>query len=322
MPPRLTLEQLVTDEAFDAAYTWLCKRRNRAPDNSDVWSFRQEWPEQKSVLKASLLSGNYRFEPLTCVPYGKNTVRFMWRAQDSLVQKLLVNGLITYLPDIIAPTCRHVKHHGGLKKTVAAVQEALPNPIFFFRSDIKSYYQSISHKRLMRQLKQHINDPRILDLLWHFLRHTLTWAGYYADNPQGLPLGSPLSSWLGALYLKPLDEVMAKEPVFYQRYMDDWVFLSPSRWKLRHAIKRMHACLEALELPLHPLKTEMGRISKGFDFLGYHLSPTQLTLASKTYDNCVDHVHRLYEQQATPRLIVTYLQRFIRWAKTPGCRGP
>ena len=48
-----------------------------------------------------------------------------------------------------------------------------------------------------------------------------------------MSLGSPLSPLMGTLYLKRLDDRMAKLGCFYIRYMDDWVILAPTRWKLR-----------------------------------------------------------------------------------------
>ncbi len=46
--------------------------------------------------------------------------------------------------------------------------------------------------------------------------------------------------FLGALYLKALDDRMAETGLFYARFMDDWVILAPTRWKLRRAIKAVN----------------------------------------------------------------------------------
>ncbi len=56
--------------------------------------------------------------------------------------------------------------------------------------------------------------------------------------------------------------------------------------------------MESVGLRLHPGKTFIGRVSKGFDFLGYHFSGkgNALTLAQKTIDNFLTKVRRLYEQ--------------------------
>jgi hypothetical protein len=41
-------------------------------------------------------------------------------------------------------------------------------------------------------------------------------------------------------------------------------------WQLRGAVKLVNQTLRALSLEKHPDKTFIGRIERGFDFLGYH----------------------------------------------------
>ncbi len=54
--------------------------------------------------------------------------------------------------------------------------------------------------------------------------------------------------------------------------------------------------LEIIILEKHPEKTFVGKIKRGFDFLGYHLSPERLTVARETLKRFVSHATRLYEQ--------------------------
>ena len=65
------------------------------------------------------------------------------------------------------------------------------------------------------------------------------------------------------------DDARAKTGLIYIRYMDDWVILSPTRWKLRKAVAIVNQCLADLRFEKHPGKTYIGRTDKGFDFPGY-----------------------------------------------------
>ena len=47
----------------------------------------------------------------------------------------------------------------------------------------------------------------------------------------------------------------------------------------------------------HPDKTFIGRIERGFDFLGYHFNPAGLTVAKATIEKFVARATRLYEQE-------------------------
>lgn len=71
-----------------------------------------------------------------------------------------------------------------------------------------------------------------------------------------------------SLSLKPLDEAMAASGLFYARFMDDWVILVPTRWKLRRIVRVVNGILAKLKVKQHPDKTFIARIAKGFDFLG------------------------------------------------------
>jgi RNA-directed DNA polymerase len=60
------------------------------------------------------------------------------------------------------------------------------------------------------------------------------------------------------------------------------VVLALTRWKLRRAIRIVNQTLNELKLGKHPDKTFIGRIERGFDFLGYYFTPGGLSLAPHT----------------------------------------
>ena len=102
---------------------------------------------------------------------------------------------------------------------------------------------------------------------------------------------------MGALFLRELDERFAASGLFYIRYMDDVVVLTPTRWKLRRAVALLNGIFTTLGLAKHPNKTFIGRVEKGFDFLGYCLWPDRLTVAQATVERFLARVTRLYEQE-------------------------
>lgn len=59
----------------------------------------------------------------------------------------------------------------------------------------------------------------------------------------------------------------------------------------------VNQALEGLALEKAPDKTFIGRIQKGFNFLGYQFSPEGLTVAQKTIERFVARTDRLYEQE-------------------------
>jgi hypothetical protein len=75
----------------------------------------------------------------------------------------------------------------------------------------------------------------------------------------------------------------------------------------------------SLRLEKHPDKTFIGRIEKGFDFLGYHFSPDGLSVAEKTIGKFLARAVQLYEQEQeepfSSPLFGLYVRRWVSWVR-------
>lgn len=315
MLPADLMEEIASDEVLEQAYRWLCHRRKHYSWNNDVWTLRFRWAQDKTALQQTLASGNYRFEPTNRIPNSPDDV-VLWSSRDALVLKATEIVLSRHLAPLVPKTCYHLAGNGGAKAAVRDVARQLPGNAFVFRTDVKSYYASIDHEILFNQLKQHIADARVLDLLWQFLRHVIYDCGRYEDVRQGIPMGCPLSPLIGAIYLVPLDQRMAEAGLFYVRFMDDWVVLAPTHWKLRAAVRCVNQSLADLKIRQHPHKTFVGRISRGFDFLGYRLASAGIMgPATPTVERCVERMSQLYEQGAAGVRIGDYVRHWWIWVR-------
>ena len=105
--------------------------------------------------------------------------------------------------------------------------------------------------------------------------------------------------------------------LFYVRYMDDILILTKTCWKCRRAIKQLNQAFIQLRLEKHPDKTFIGKVEKGFDFLGYHFSPEGLSVADATVRRFIEKATRLYEQEkGKPEgfpLLGLYVRRWTTW---------
>ena len=127
-----------------------------------------------------------------------------------------------------------------------------------------------------------------------------------------------MSPLFAALYLKPLDDAMDQAGIAYVRYMDDWVILTTSRHRLKRGIRLVNQTLNQLKLAQHPDKTWMGKIDRGFTFLGYHHTRAGLTPAKDTIKRFRQRLTQLYERGASNARIGAYETRW--WRCLHGCR--
>lgn len=134
---------------------------------------------------------------------------------------------------------------------------------------------------LLDQLAAHISDRRVLNLIGQYLRRTSERGGSFWDFDKGISLGCPLSPLMGAFFLHKLDVAMERLGLFYIRFMDDILVLAPTRWRLREGVKTVNRVFGALDLEKHPDKTFIGRIERGFDFLGYRFTRAGLEPGAK-----------------------------------------
>lgn len=301
---------------LNLAYDWLCQQRQHFPVNTDIWHFRFHWHQSKDQLLLKLNTGNYQFSPMQRIIKSNGQMIHLWSSEDALVMKVLANYLNTHLS--LSSHCTHLKGHGGLKHTVVELQHHLQQNQFVCKTDVKQFYESINQVTLMEQFDELNMNAIIKRYLWQVIRRTIESGGLYQEITKGIARGCSLSPILGAIYLSAIDKQFAQQNVFYRRYMDDIVILSKTRWQNRRVVKVLNQWFNRLNITKHPGKTFIGKIEKGFDFLGYHFSRNSLRLAPNTIRKHVEHINQLYEQQkkknATSKEIAFILGEYVkRW---------
>lgn len=154
--------------------------------------------------------------------------------------------------------------------------------------DRSSYFDTIPHRRLIKEIKKRVADRDIRDLLWKFLRAGVMEKGKYHETLTGTPQGGIISLLLANIYLHQLDRYMesnylhlskgerekrrrhGEENFFYIRYADDFVVLTNGTKAQALAMKEeLRSVLDQKGLKLSEEKTKVTHITEGFTFLGY-----------------------------------------------------
>ena len=217
--------------------------------------------------------------------------------------------LFVHARKYLSQSCTHIKGRGGVKGAITSINIRLRSRVFFARFDIKQYYLSFDHKALFSLLKTQKTPIWLIHVLQAYVRS----CGF-----KGIPAGCSLSPLLGAIYLDPLDKSMdrlsKKGKVTYIRYMDDYLILTSKRWHLKQAIVEMYRILDHLHLSVHPDKKDIGRVTKGIEFLGYRLDLRKSLRASPVaLSRFSDNFRRLYEQGASTMRLWQYTEKWTSW---------
>jgi len=161
----------------------------------------------------------------------------------------------------------------GCREAVGRVEELLSQGhVWCVDADLKSYFDTIPHERLMALIEQRIVDGSVLGLLEQCLKAgVLEELRGWQPTERGTPQGAVISPLLANLYLNPLDHEVAKRGWAMVRYADDFVVLCCRKEETETVLAFLRQWTAAAGLSLHPTKTRVVNAeSEGFDFLGWH----------------------------------------------------
>ena len=245
-------------------------------DHVTVEQFCLHAADNLGKLREQLRQGSYRPQAIRRVyiprpgsaekrPLGIPTVR------DRVVQAAIVHVLQPIFERDFAPTSYGFRPQRGAQQALERVEELLKAGYrYVVDADLKSYFDTIPHERLLQRIRVKVAAGRLLGLIESFLK-----AGILEDLREGVPTagapqGAVLSPLLSNIYLDPLDQLMAQAGVAMGRYADDFVILCRSQAEAERALAEVQAWVEANGLTLHPDKTRIvDSQTDCFDFLGY-----------------------------------------------------
>jgi len=137
-------------------------------------------------------------------------------------------------------------------------------------ADLKSYFDTIDHDKLMSLVRAKVADGLVLDLLESYLKQGLiNELKGWEPTEKGTPQGAVISPLLANLYLNGLDHLLWESGYKTIRYADDFVILSQSQYDAEKAMELTRKWTEKRGLVLHPEKTRVVSHREGFEFLGY-----------------------------------------------------
>jgi RNA-directed DNA polymerase len=245
-------------------------------DNVTIEDFTAGLTRNIDKLEQQLRDGTYRPQSIKRVqipkpgthetrPLGIPTVR------DRVVQNALRHVLEPILERQFAEHSYGFRPNRGCKDALRRVDRLVKaGHKYTVDVDLKSYFDTIPHDRLVKELRKHVADNSVIELVEKFLRADVLDGLEHWTPTAGAPQGAIISPLLSNLYLNELDHQMAAAGYEMTRYADDLVIQCRTRDEAEAALEQVRAWTAERGLTLHPTKTKIVHVDDdGFEFLGY-----------------------------------------------------
>ena len=245
-------------------------------DNVTIEDFTAALVRNVTKLEQQLRDGSYRPQSIKRVhipkpgtketrPLGIPTVR------DRVVQNALRHVLEPILERHFAEHSYGFRPNRGCKDALRRVDRLVKDGYkYTVDVDLKSYFDTIPHDRLLQELRKHVADNSVVELVEKFLQAQILDGMDQWTPTQGAPQGAIISPLLSNLYLTELDHLMASLGFEMTRYADDLVIQCQTREQAENALAQVQHWVTERGLTLHPTKTKIVHVDEeGFEFLGY-----------------------------------------------------
>ena len=188
---------------------------SRGVDNMTIEIFQTNAEKYIQELEQQLKLGIYQPQAIkrVLIPKGDGKTRPLGipSIKDRIVQTSIKMVIEPIFEQEFLPTSYGFRPGKDAKQALKVVDQLIQDGYtWVVDADLQSYFDTIPHEDLMKDIQERISDGKVLDLIKAFLNQeimeeTKTW------NPiLGASQGSALSPLLANIYLHPLDSLMQK----------------------------------------------------------------------------------------------------------------
>ena len=260
---------------------WERVRANRGASGTDgitIGAFEANLDVNLERLHQELRDKTYQPQPVRRLEIpkrgapGKTRPLGIPSVYDRVCQQALVNRLELIFENVFDPSSfgyrKGRKTADALSKIWREVEAGYE---WIVDADLKDYFGSVDHEKLMTLVGKQIADSRVLKLIQQMLKAGYEEKGQRFETPRGTPQGGVISPLLSNILLTPFDKEMRHQGYRLTRWADDWVVTCRTRAEAKDALVRAAKILGKLGVTLNREKTRIVHIAQGFEFLGFKI---------------------------------------------------
>lgn len=261
-------------------------------------------------LQALIVAGRFRVESYTEFDV-KEGPKIRKVQSPSVKDRIGCNAIMRVVekyvyPMVIRTSAASIKGRGMhrlYRKVRTDIRHDKEGTRYYYKCDIRKFYQSIDQKVMWGVVLEYIKDPILLPMLKNLVEMM----------PEGLSIGLRSSQCFGNLLLARIDHLMKEKyhVRYYYRYCDDIVMMAATKkelWRLRNIL---HSEVEALGLVIKPDEA-IRPITEGLDFLGYVDDGSHTRLRKRTKQKAARKLAKVKSRKRRQEIIGS-LKGMAKW---------
>lgn len=247
-------------------------------DGMEVSDLRMFLHKHWDGLKEDIVAGKYTPMPVRRVYIPKEGSKTEKRplgiptVYDRFVQQAVAQVLTEYYDPLFSPNSHAYRPGRGCQTAIYQLLEyANEGYEWVVDLDLRKFFDSVNHSKLVQVLSEHIKDGRVISLIHKMLRAPISENGKLSPCTMGTPQGGCVSPVLSNILLNEFDKEVTRRGHRFVRYADDCMILCKSLKAAARTLSSVKRFLEnKLFLKLNDEKTKICRItSPRLKYLGF-----------------------------------------------------
>ena len=240
-------------------------------DGESIEAFGEGLEEHLARLHEELRTDSYAPQPVRQVRIPKVGKPGEWRMLgiptilDRVCQQALLNRLEPIFEPVFDDANFGYRRGRSTKDALRKVwKEIEAGREWIVDADLKDFFGSVDHEKLLALVAQRVSDGRVLRLIEAMLTAGSYGEGRLFPTERGTPQGGVASPLLSNILLTPFDREMRSKGYQLTRYADDWVITCTSATEARAALGSASRVLKELGVNINPQKTRIVHVWHGF----------------------------------------------------------